>query len=102
VPADKKWFTRLVVAAAIIDALEELNLHYPKVDKVKRRELEVARALLLENEKKDGTKGKKNKTKDEEDGGKEDAEVEETVEGAEPDESEDEEDLKEEEEDEEE
>jgi PPK2 family polyphosphate:nucleotide phosphotransferase len=46
VPADHKWFTRLVVAAAIVDALQELDLRYPKVDKLKRRELEVARALL--------------------------------------------------------
>ena len=31
VPADNKWFTRVVVAAAVIDALAELNLKYPKV-----------------------------------------------------------------------
>ncbi|MGC2275967.1 MAG: polyphosphate kinase 2 family protein, partial [Candidatus Binatus sp.] len=31
VPADNKWYTRLVVSAAIIDALEQLNLHYPVV-----------------------------------------------------------------------
>ena len=32
-PADNKWFTRVVVAAAIIDALGSLDLSYPKVDK---------------------------------------------------------------------
>ena len=46
VPADNKWFTRLVVASAAIDALEGLKLHYPKVDEAQRKELEKARALL--------------------------------------------------------
>src|SRR5271166_787300 len=42
VPADHKWFTRIVVAAAIVDALEGLNLSYPKVDAQKRKQLEEA------------------------------------------------------------
>lgn len=46
VPADHKWFSRLVVAAAVIDALEELDLHYPKVDEAKRRELAAGRRAL--------------------------------------------------------
>jgi PPK2 family polyphosphate:nucleotide phosphotransferase len=46
VPADKKWYTRLVVAAAIIHALDDLNLHYPTVDAAKRKELKAARAAL--------------------------------------------------------
>ena len=46
VPADNKWFTRLVVAAAIVDAMDELNLAYPEVDDEKRRELDAARAVL--------------------------------------------------------
>jgi PPK2 family polyphosphate:nucleotide phosphotransferase len=46
VPADKKWYTRLVVAAAIIGALEELNLRYPTVDAAKRKELKAARIAL--------------------------------------------------------
>ncbi len=46
VPADKKWYTHLVVAAAIIHALEELNLRYPTVDAAKRKELKAARAAL--------------------------------------------------------
>ncbi len=47
VPADHKWFTRLVVAEAIIDALDELNLRYPKVDSEKRKNLKKARITLL-------------------------------------------------------
>ncbi len=46
VPADNKWFTRLVVASAIIDTLEKLNLSYPKVDASRRKELEKARKFL--------------------------------------------------------
>jgi PPK2 family polyphosphate:nucleotide phosphotransferase len=47
VPANKKWFARLVIAAAIIDALEELDLAFPEVTDAKRRELRVARRELL-------------------------------------------------------
>jgi PPK2 family polyphosphate:nucleotide phosphotransferase len=64
VPANKKWFTRLVVAAAVIDALEDMDLHYPKVDDNQRKELEVARALLEAEGNGDGKKkgnGKKGK-----------------------------------------
>ena len=46
VPADNKWFTRLVVAAAIVAALEELDLAYPKVSPKKRRELARLRSAL--------------------------------------------------------
>jgi PPK2 family polyphosphate:nucleotide phosphotransferase len=46
VPADNKWFTHLVVAAAIVEALEELGLAYPKVDAAKRKELAAARKVL--------------------------------------------------------
>jgi PPK2 family polyphosphate:nucleotide phosphotransferase len=46
VPADKKWYTRLVVAAAVIHALDDLNLHYPVVDAAKRKELKSARVAL--------------------------------------------------------
>ncbi|MGD9651134.1 MAG: polyphosphate kinase 2 family protein [Candidatus Dadabacteria bacterium] len=61
VPADNKWFTRLVVAAAIIDALDSLGLHYPIVGKQKLEELEEARKTLL-TEKENGKKKSKNKT----------------------------------------
>jgi len=46
VPADNKWFTRLVVAAAIVHAVETLDLTYPKVDAAKKKELVAARAAL--------------------------------------------------------
>jgi PPK2 family polyphosphate:nucleotide phosphotransferase len=47
IPADNKWFTRLAVAAAIVDTLEDLDLSYPKVDPQKRKELEGARKMLM-------------------------------------------------------
>ncbi|MBE0571060.1 MAG: polyphosphate kinase 2 family protein [Ignavibacteriaceae bacterium] len=46
VPADNKWFTRLVVAAAVIDALASLNLEYPEVGEDKLKELSEAKKLL--------------------------------------------------------
>ena len=47
VPADNKWFTRVVVAAAIIDTLASLGLRYPKVTKEKLRDLAAAKRSLL-------------------------------------------------------
>ena len=47
VPADHKWFTRVVVAAAVIDALASLDLAYPKVDESKLKELAAAKKKLL-------------------------------------------------------
>lgn len=49
VPADNKWFTRVVVAAAVIEALAALDLAYPKVGKRKLEELEAARHTLMSN-----------------------------------------------------
>jgi PPK2 family polyphosphate:nucleotide phosphotransferase len=46
VPADNKWFTRLVVAAAIVEAVENLDLAYPTVDAKKKKELHAAREAL--------------------------------------------------------
>jgi len=46
VPADNKWFTRLVVADAIVEAVEQLDLTYPKVDAEKKKELATIRAVL--------------------------------------------------------
>jgi PPK2 family polyphosphate:nucleotide phosphotransferase len=46
VPADKKWFTHLAVATAIVAAIERLNLAYPKIDKARRKELSAIRAAL--------------------------------------------------------
>jgi PPK2 family polyphosphate:nucleotide phosphotransferase len=49
VPADNKWFTRLVVAQAIVSTLEDFKLSYPKVSAAEKAELEKARQEL-ENE----------------------------------------------------
>ena len=46
VPADAKWVTRLIVAAAAVDTLQGLKLHYPELDEAKREELKAARAAL--------------------------------------------------------
>jgi len=46
VPADNKWFTRVVVAAAVIDALASLDLAYPKVSKAQLKELAAAKVAL--------------------------------------------------------
>lgn len=46
VPANHKWFTRIVVAAAIVDRLEALKLSYPTINSEKRKELEQARKVL--------------------------------------------------------
>jgi len=47
VPADNKWFTRVVVAGAVIETLDSLDLAYPKVDEVKLKELAAAKKKLL-------------------------------------------------------
>jgi PPK2 family polyphosphate:nucleotide phosphotransferase len=46
VPADNKWFTRIAVAAAVIDALDALDLRYPKVTAAQQKELAAARKAL--------------------------------------------------------
>jgi PPK2 family polyphosphate:nucleotide phosphotransferase len=50
VPADNKWFTRVVVAAAVIDALDSLDLRYPEVGEAQRKELAVAKKELTAND----------------------------------------------------
>ncbi len=47
VPADNKWFTRLIVAAAIVEAVDKLDLAYPKVSADERKALSAARDLLV-------------------------------------------------------
>jgi PPK2 family polyphosphate:nucleotide phosphotransferase len=47
VPADNKWYTRLIVASVVVDTLASLNLSYPKVGSDKRRELAAVRKALL-------------------------------------------------------
>jgi PPK2 family polyphosphate:nucleotide phosphotransferase len=49
VPADNKWFTRLVVAEVIVDALESLQLKYPVLNNAQRKDLAVIRKTLLRN-----------------------------------------------------
>ena len=49
VPANNKWFTRVIVAAAVIEALASLNLQYPKVSPAKKKELQLARKILVES-----------------------------------------------------
>jgi len=46
VPADKKWFARLVIAAAIIDALESLNLKYPPLKTKQEKRLKLSKKKL--------------------------------------------------------
>ena len=46
VPADHKWFTRVVVAQALVHTLEKLDLSFPELDDEKRKDLKKARAIL--------------------------------------------------------
>ncbi|HEY1263795.1 MAG TPA: polyphosphate kinase 2 family protein [Terriglobales bacterium] len=46
VPGDHKWFTRAVVAAVVVDALQDLELSYPRIDPAGRKQLEAARRAL--------------------------------------------------------
>jgi PPK2 family polyphosphate:nucleotide phosphotransferase len=46
VPADNKWFTRLVVAAAVVETVEKLDLEYPKVTPEQKKALAAARSEL--------------------------------------------------------
>jgi len=47
VPADNKWFTRVVVAGAVIDALTDMKLAYPEVGEAKLKELAAAKQKLM-------------------------------------------------------
>jgi PPK2 family polyphosphate:nucleotide phosphotransferase len=49
VPADHKWFTHIAVSSAIIQTLEEIDLQLPKIDKMRRKQLEEAKQLLLKS-----------------------------------------------------
>ena len=50
VPADHKWFTRLVVAAAIVETLNGLDIEYPTLSKEELKELDAAKQALLGSE----------------------------------------------------
>jgi PPK2 family polyphosphate:nucleotide phosphotransferase len=49
VPADNKWFTRVIIAAAVVDTLASLNLAYPTVDKARLEEIAKAKQALLDS-----------------------------------------------------
>ena len=51
VPADHKWFARVVIGSTIVAALEKLDLHFPKVDKAELSEFKLVRQALLDEEK---------------------------------------------------
>jgi PPK2 family polyphosphate:nucleotide phosphotransferase len=55
VPADHKWFARVVIGSAIVSALDALDLHFPRVDKASLEEFKQVREAL-ENEGKGGAK----------------------------------------------
>ena len=46
VPADHKWFARVVIGSTIVSALEDLNLRYPRVDKASKAEFAKVRQAL--------------------------------------------------------
>jgi PPK2 family polyphosphate:nucleotide phosphotransferase len=50
VPADHKWFARVVIGSAIVSTLDKLDLHFPKVDKADRSEFKQVREALLAEE----------------------------------------------------
>ena len=50
VPADNKWFTRLVVAGAVVHALESLDLNYPTVSAEQKKDLEQARQMIADQD----------------------------------------------------
>ena len=52
IPADHKWYTRLIVASAIIDTLESLGLAFPEVDAEKQHEVDQAKQDLMKSSKK--------------------------------------------------
>ena len=61
VPADHKWFARVVIGSTIVAALEGLDLHFPKVDKADRSEFKQVRQALLDEDKKATRKGEAKK-----------------------------------------
>jgi polyphosphate kinase 2 (PPK2 family) len=54
VPADHKWFTRVVVAAAVVDALADLDLKFPTITSAQAREIARAKKLLDRKDDKSG------------------------------------------------
>lgn len=46
IPADKKWFARLLISSIIVDHLEKMHIHYPQLDEKKLAELAEAKSIL--------------------------------------------------------
>jgi hypothetical protein len=59
VPADRKWFARAVIGSVIVDAMERLDLSYPRVDKASLKEFEAVRRALEAEGKSEGKGGDK-------------------------------------------
>jgi PPK2 family polyphosphate:nucleotide phosphotransferase len=62
VPADHKWFARVVIGSTIVSALDKLDLHFPKVDKAERSEFKQVRQALLDEGKEKAVKAVKKGT----------------------------------------
>jgi hypothetical protein len=56
VPADHKWFARVVIGSAIVSALEGLNLHFPRADSASLQEFKQVRQALESEGKGSATK----------------------------------------------
>ena len=56
VPADHKWFARVVIGSTIVSALDKLDLHFPKVDKADKSEFKQVRRALLDEDRKAAVK----------------------------------------------
>jgi len=59
VPADHKWFARVVIGSTIVSALDRLDLHFPDVNKADRSEFKQVREALLAEDKGGAAKEKK-------------------------------------------
>lgn len=57
VPADHKWFARVVIGSIVVSALDKLDLHFPKVDKADKSEFAQVRQALLDEGKSRAVKG---------------------------------------------
>jgi len=62
VPADHKWFARVVISSAIVSAMEKLDLRYPEVDKSDADELKKVRAALEKEQQEDARPSRAKKT----------------------------------------
>lgn len=61
VPADHKWFARVVISSAIVSAMEKLDLRYPEVDKSDADALKKVREALVKEEQEEARSSKAKK-----------------------------------------